>query len=206
MQFRQATPEDVYQVATLLTESFIDYPLFSVIEKNRDNRYSFLYELQYINTMTFIRKYSCLVITERDKIVGAALLKPLQGKQSDLLEYVRMGSLRLIKKRMLFKAIRFLKLANRFDNSTQDGDYFDWYLDSLAISKLAQGQGIGSQFLNQCIFQYISENGGGVLSLVTNTELNRKFYKKNGFEEFKEEHLQWQKETVRNWSYYIKCL
>lgn len=76
-----------------------------------------------------------------------------------------------------------------------------WYLNSLAVSKSCQGQGLGSRIIADCIIPYIQERDGGLLTLITNTEKNRFFYKKNGFEEFHEMFLRRNGKELGNWSY-----
>ena len=55
--------------------------------------------------------------------------------------------------------------------------------------------------LHDCILPYIAENGGGLLTFNTNAEINRAFYKKNGFEEFDVDTLNENGKEIGNWSY-----
>ena len=59
-----------------------------------------------------------------------------------------------------------------------------WYLNMLAVDPKYQNMGIGSQFINECIVKYVKDNGGKELSLFTNSDKNKEFYLKNGFNEF----------------------
>lgn len=45
------------------------------------------------------------------------------------------------------------------------------------------------------------KHGGEELTLITNTEGNRKFYKKNGFQEFSDRKLEQNGQTIGNWSF-----
>ena len=74
-------------------------------------------------------------------------------------------------------------------------------MDSFAVSHNTQDKGVGSMLLKEHLFPYITKNGGGMVSLVTNTGINRKFYMSNGFEEFQEENFTLKNESVKNWSY-----
>lgn len=208
MEFRKADEKEIPEIAGLFAGSFKDYPLFEMIEKNNHKRYNLIKVLQHLNTTVFLKKHTCLVAVENDEIMGAALIKNLQKKQHDLVDYTKSGGILLLKRGMLPKAIQFFKLANSSDVNIEDSKKFDWYLDSLAISDKAQGKGVGSRLLKEGVFPYIADNGGGTVSLVTNTGINRKFYMKNGFEEFKEENLVLRNESIKNWSYrmYIDSL
>lgn len=201
MEFRKANEAEIPDIALLFTDSFKDYPLFEMIEKNNYERYNLIKMLQHLNTTVFLKKHTCLVAVEDEKIMGAALIKKLDGKQHDLPAYIKIGGLPLLKNGMLPKVLQFLKLANSSEVEIEDSKQFDWYVDSLAISDKAQGKGIGSRLLKQGVFPYIAGNGGGMVSLVTNAGINRKFYMKNGFEEFEKETLKLKNESIKNWSY-----
>lgn len=201
MRFREADEKDLPKAAELLADSFLDYPLFSVIEENRDKRYRLVYELQYINAELYIAKHKCFVVMDNKNLMGVALLKDLQNGQKDVLSYIRFGFFRLLRHGLITKTIKFLKLINSANSSTTKQQGPAWYLDSLAVSKKAQGLGLGSEILQCVIFSYIRQNGGGKLCLSTNTELNRKFYRKNGFKEYREEELILDEHSVKDWSY-----
>ena len=201
MEFRKVGETEMHEVSQLLAVSFKDYPLFEIIEKNNHKRYHLIKMLQQLNTKVFSKKHTCLVAVENNKIMGVALVKNLQNKQHDLPECIKIGGLSLLFKGMLPKAIQFLRLANGSDINIEDSKTFDWYVDSLPVSDKAQGKGVGSGLLKACVFPYIAENSGGKVSLVTNTGINRKFYMKNGFEEFKEENLILNNESIKNWNY-----
>ena len=68
-------------------------------------------------------------------------------------------------------------------------------------SSSCQGQGAGSKMLNDCIKPYIAKHGGGILTFITNPQINRKFYIKNGFTEFHEMVIRRNKTEINNWSY-----
>ena len=61
-----------------------------------------------------------------------------------------------------------------------------WYLNNLAVEKARQGKGIGTRFIQEYIIPHVKENGGEVLCLFTNSEINRRFYDKNSFTLFDE--------------------
>ena len=64
-----------------------------------------------------------------------------------------------------------------------------------------KGCGLGSSMLQDCLIPYIKNQGGEELTLITNTEINRKFYTKNGFREFSERMLEQNGQTFGNWSF-----
>ncbi|WP_092988011.1 GNAT family N-acetyltransferase [Lacicoccus qingdaonensis] len=201
MEFRKADETEMHEVSQLLAGAFKDYPLFEIIEKNNHKRYRLIRALQHLNTKVFLKKHTCLVAVEDNEILAAALVKNLQNKNNDMPDYIKIGGLPLLFKGLLPKTLQFLKLANSSEVNIEDSKRFDWYVDSFAVSHKTQGKGVGSRLLKECVFPYIAKNDGGIVSLVTNTGINRKFYMKNGFEEFKEENLKLKNESVKNWSY-----
>lgn len=200
MRFQEAKEEDLTMIAELLADAFLNYPLFTIIEENKAKRYQLIYEIYYINAKLYMTKHKCFVVMDNQNLVGVALLKGLQDRQGELLDYVRFGFPRLFKQRLLTKAMKFLKLVNSTEvpMSKKYGD--SWYLDTFAVSKKTQGVGLGSEIL-QNIFSYIKEQGGGQLFLATNTKLNCKFYQKNGFAEYQEKDLTLDGHSVKDWGY-----
>ena len=76
-----------------------------------------------------------------------------------------------------------------------------WYVELLAVSKNHKGQGLGSDMLNNCLIPYIKSERGTQLALITNTEQNCKFYKKNGFELFDKMALEMNGKQVNNYCF-----
>ena len=54
------------------------------------------------------------------------------------------------------------------------------------------------------IIPYAKERGAETLSLFTNSELNKKFYVKNGFSEFDEKQFRHEGKTIGSWSYVMR--
>ena len=57
--------------------------------------------------------------------------------------------------------------------------------------------------LRECILPYVRDHGGETLCLFTNAEGNRKFYQKNGFEEFDQHFFKHKGKQLGSWSYQI---
>jgi hypothetical protein len=47
----------------------------------------------------------------------------------------------------------------------------------------------------------VKEHGGDALCLFTNSQINRKFYQKNGFREFNERFFTYMGKELGSWSY-----
>ena len=55
--------------------------------------------------------------------------------------------------------------------------------------------------MQESILPYVRVQGGKSLCLFTNSEINRQFYQKNGFEEFHEQSFTYKGRTIGSWSY-----
>ena len=75
------------------------------------------------------------------------------------------------------------------------------YLVLWFVSRGCEGKGIGSRFLQEYIIPHAREAGGEVLCLFTNSEINRKFYEKNGFSLFDERRFENGGKSIGSWSY-----
>ena len=79
-----------------------------------------------------------------------------------------------------------------------------WYLSSYLVNTSMQGEGIGSRFLQECIIPFVKKKGGKKLCLFTNSEINRKFYRKNGFKEFHKQVFRYRGKSLGSWSYVME--
>ncbi|MNJ45199.1 Acetyltransferase (GNAT) family protein [compost metagenome] len=100
--------------------------------------------------------------------------------------------------------MHFLKLINSASDKCIDGTPQSWYLSMLAVSKKHQGKSLGSKMIHDCVIPFVKRNGGRRLTLITNTEANRKFYQKNGFTQFFSNMLHFKDGSVNNWSFQQK--
>lgn len=71
------------------------------------------------------------------------------------------------------------------------GHFFYWFLCA-ALDPVDQ---------HNCIIPFVREHSGDALSLYTNSEINRKFYTKNGFKEFNEQLFTYRGKNLGSWSY-----
>lgn len=65
-----------------------------------------------------------------------------------------------------------------------------YYLTLLAVDINAQGRGIGTAMIHECIVPFLKEEGCKLLCLNTNEEKNRNFYRKNKFDEIGESEIE----------------
>lgn len=201
--YRLATLEDIPSITKLLSNGFKDYPLFTLVTNHSDKHLEILESLFLVLTRTYIKLYSCLVMTDHGKIIAVALLKPQDKKDPSLFSYLRAGGLSFIVKNGVRQTARLFSLEEQSLKPINDLAQPHWHLEAFVVSKEAQGKKIGSNFLQNFLIPFISNNQGGLLTLVTNTEINQTFYQRNGFTEFSEILLKLKDKQLKNWSFYL---
>lgn len=199
--YRLAEKDELREVATLLTESFLDYPLFSMILSPGDRYPKQLFKLNYTNTKLYYQQDACFVGTLDGKIVSAMLLKKGGSKSPGLMQYLRNGGLSLAAHMGIKRILRILQTLDRMKEACSPYDKESWYVDSVAVAKGFQGQSLGSALFHSFLFPHIGKQGGGLVTLVTHTELNKKFYCKNGFEVFSEYGIGPEHGKITNYSF-----
>lgn len=182
--YRLAKKNERHEIATLFTESFLNYPLFTLILAQSKDYKKQLFKLNYTNTKSYYQQNACFVGTLDGKIVSAVLLKKRDEKSPGFLQYLFNGGLALTAQIGIKRIIQLLKTLDKMKEACSRYGEDSWYIDSIAVAKGFQGRSLGSELFNSFIFPYISKHGGGRITLVTHTELNTKFYCKNGFEVF----------------------
>lgn len=203
IEYREARIDEIKEISRFTTETFGDYPFFKFAFKNLENEEKYLRymdKLHYVHIKANMYKYKCFVGTIDEKIVSIALLQNPNVKRVTIFDYIKAGGVGL-----LFP-VGFKSLINFFDISEESHKscekYNDaWYVELLAVSKNHKGQGLGSDMLNDCLIPYIKSEGGTQLALVTNTEQNCKFYKKNGFNMFDKTVLEMNNKQVNNYCF-----
>lgn len=202
MIYREATCKDLEEIATLTALAFEDYPLFAVVRsgvRDEHGRDEAVYLLQRVEAELFLKHQVCLVGTQENKIVAAALIDSPHKKKISFLQYVRCGGLALFTKVGLARLRTFFGLAHLTVQTIEEKYKNSWYLDTLAIDPLCQGSGLGSKMIHEAINPYIAQQGGGVVTLITNTEINARFYLKNGFTQAEVAEVSYNGASMKNW-------
>ncbi len=203
IKYREARMNEIKEISRFTTETFGDYPFFKYAFKNLDSKEKYIKymdKLHYVHMKANMYKYKCFVGTIDGKIVSAALLQNPNVKRVTIFDYIKAGGAQL-----LFP-VGFKSLIKFFDLSEESHKPCEkyktaWYVELLAVSKNHKGQGLGSDMLNNCLIPYIKSERGTQLALITNTEQNCKFYKKNGFELFDKMALEMNGKQVNNYCF-----
>lgn len=203
--YREATEEEIGALARLSTEAFGNYPFFDFVFlsafKSREAYFAYMDKLHRVHIRANMRRHKCFVGVENGRIVSTALLQAPDKKRIGVWDYIRAGALTLVFPVGLARILDFFDVSERAHSDCAREYPSAWYLEKLAVDASMKGCGLGSAMLNECLLPYIRRQGGHELTLITNTELNCRFYAKNGFRMFAERTLDHDGQTIGNWSF-----
>jgi GNAT superfamily N-acetyltransferase len=201
IKYREVRRGELEEVAALLTEAFREYSFLNIYGENKKNQPKFLHEIQEVGVKAAYKKHLMIVGIQDDKIVSVARIKSPSAPEISLLDFILAGGIKVLLAGGIVNTFGFLNMLKEASAVCHSLPVPVWYLEVFAVSASCQGQGVGTRMFKECIIPYIQKRGGGLLTLITNTEQNRVFYKKNGFEEFHEMVIRRKSKEVGNWSY-----
>lgn len=183
MFFRKSTLKDRAIMTEILTNSFFEYPVFTSFLPQEKHRKKFLNALFYGNIGAFEKIDSSYVaVNDNNEITGIILFMDPKKKEPKFWNYVKESNWKLLTIRNLKSLADFFKVIYDMDQNLINQED-SWYVDTLAVNKKYQGQGIGSKIFQEFFFDYVKKHGNEKIKLSTNTLPNTYFYKKNGFKE-----------------------
>jgi len=197
MIYKQATRNELENVAKSMAVAFIDYPFimshsfFKHNFKNDEDALHFLEEMCFIYVRAIFNKVTIWLDMEQNKIRGLAILSKVENMEVSIGDLMVGGLIQFLPRLCKKYALRFIKffLKGAAVLSPEFIDSEAWYLHIFAINPNYQGKQVGSKLMNECLFPYIRNQQGSCLATSTNTELALKFYTKNGFELLAKEQL-----------------
>ena len=199
--YRRARLDEYQKIGKVVADSFFDYPFLTLIidDLKKPEYYpAFLELLESLLTRLYIKEETCLVAEQDGEILAVALL---QQEDFSLLSYLLNGVIKLfcyIKPRNFLK---YLDLVDRSEEHLKKSNSFDWYLMLLAVNPSVKGQGVGSAFLRDAVEPYVKSKGCKRLGLITSTDKNVPFYKKNDYELLDFMELEYGTKSIGNWAF-----
>lgn len=208
IQYRRPKFEELKAIAKMCALTFGEYPIFHEIRSefhDLDSFIDFMSEVQHVYIRAYYKNSEFFVGEENGKIKSFAILVRPHSSNISIFKYFCSGAFKLLKKANLTKLLKFLNVLEEGHRPCNGIKEHSWVLESLAVDKSCIGQQLGTKMLNECIIPYISEQSCGTkpetFITFTNTEINRKFYLKNGFTEFDYTTIQMNGTTIGNWSF-----
>ena len=206
LTFEKMRPEERSACAELAARAFGDYEYFTYYIPNEQRRTRFLRTMLAIEVRINDGPADFFTAKENGNIVAVAMLCPPEYKKPSDIAYMRAGFGRCF----LQGGIRDVAAWNDMEGQAVEPCHSlggqTWYLNLLTVEPNQKGQGFGSRMLRECILPYVRDHGGETLCLFTNAEANRKFYQKNGFEEFDQRFFNRKGKQLGSWSYRNRIL
>lgn len=201
LTFEKMCPEERGACAALAARAFTDYEYFTDYIPNDQRRTRFLNTMLDIEVRINDGQADFFTAKIDGEIVAVAMLCPPEYKKPSDMAYIRAG----FGKCFLQGGVRDVAAWNDMEGKAGEPCHSlggqTWYLNLLTVEPEHKGQGLGSRMLRECILPYVKEHGGETLCLFTNSEVNRKFYQKNGFVEFDQRSFNRKGKQLGSWSY-----
>ena len=185
----------------LAAAAFGHYDFFSIYVPSDKRRPAFLKSMLGTEVRVNRRRAHFLTAKEDGQIVAFAMLRPPEYRMPGNAEYLKAG----FWKNLLIGGYR--NVAAWFEMDQKAGvpcgelGGETWFLNILTVAPEKEGKGIGSRMLHEAIIPYAQQHGAKTLCLYTNSEINRKFYTRNGFQEFHAQQFSYKGKTLGSWSY-----
>ena len=206
LEYQAMEPSEWKACVLLAAEAFYDYAYFSIYVPDDERRKRFLRALircefkanRNLGTVTFF------TAKENGKTVAVAQLCSPEFKKPDDLTSVRSGWFSAVFKGGSKGVNAWNAMEKTASAPCHELTGQNWYLSLLTVDPKNEGRGIGSRFLNDFLIPYARNAGGETFSLFTNSEVNRRFYEKNGFTLFDEKRFEYGGKAIGSWSYIMK--
>ena len=199
--YRKARLDEYQKIGKIVAYSFFDYPFLTLIIddlKKPEYYLAFLELLESLLTRLYIKEETCLVAEQDGEILAVALL---QQNNFSILSYLLNGVIKLFRSISLRNFLKYLDLVDRSEEHLKKSNSFDWYLMLLAVNPSLKGQGVGSAFLRDAVEPYVKSKGCKRLGLITSTEKNVPFYKKNDYVLLDFMELEYGTKSIGNWAF-----
>ena len=199
--YRKARLDEYQKIGKVVADSFFDYPFLTLIidDLKKPEYYpAFLELLESLLTRLYIKEETCLVAEQDGEILAVALL---QQNDFSILSYLLNGVIKLFRYISPRNFLKYLDLVDRSEEHLKKSNSFDWYLMLLAVNPSVKGQGVISAFLRDAVEPYVKSKGCKRLGLITSTEKNVPFYKKNDYVLLDFMELEYGTKSIGNWAF-----
>ena len=199
--YRKARLDEYQKIGKIVADSFFDYPFLTLIIddlKKPEYYLAFLELLESLLTRLYIKEETCLVAEQDGEILAVSLL---QQNDFSILSYLLNGVIKLFRYISPRNFLKYLDLVDRSEEHLKKSNSFDWYLMLLAVNPSVKRQGVGSAFLRDAVEPYVKSKGCKRLGLITSTEKNVPFYKKNDYVLLDFMELEYGTKSIGNWAF-----
>ena len=201
MEYEIMKPEEMKTCVKIAAKAFGNYDFFSAYVPSKWKRPIFLRSMLQTEYRINQGLVHYLTAKENGKIVAIAILRGPEYQGPDEKAYIKAGFWKCLAIGGFKNVAAWAEMDEQAGKPCQALDGNTWFLHLLAVDANCEGKGIGSRMLQEYIIPYVKEHGGETLSLYTNSEINRKFYTKNGFQEFHAQEFSYHGRNFGSWSY-----
>ena len=206
IKYRKIKNDEIKTVAEMVAKTFGEYPMYTLTFRDKfkqtEDFIRYMKKLDEIHIRANAKKHICFVGLIDGKIVSVALLQTPSVKRVSLWDYISSGGVRLLFPVGFRRLLDFFAVSNKAHEPCERGHGGAWYVELLAVSQENKGQGLGSKMISDCLIPHVQSQQGKELALITNTEKNCEFYKKNRFEIISSDTLAWRGKSINSWSFF----
>ena len=204
IKYRRMRNSESEECVKLATDAYFDYRYLTMYFPDDRKRWKFLESIMRLEIK--LNKDSSYVITAKKdgKLAALALLSQPGHLRPSNIVYFMNGFLKIFFQCGIKDVINWINMDSTAGIPCHTLQKGAWYLSSYLVNTSMQGEGIGSRFLQECIIPFVKKKGGKKLCLFTNSEINRKFYRKNGFKEFHKQVFRYRGKSLGSWSYVME--
>ena len=193
------------EVLKVFTESFVDYPLFWGVFKDRfksEKKLRSFYErlIKGIFRAT-VRKDDCYIGIADGKVRVIVVVEKPSDKPVGFWDYAVSGMPGIIARIGLRDTLKYMELSDKTEIVVKSIPEPRWHLYFLAVDPKYQKLGLGSGAIQDLLIPLVKNNGGDLMTVTTNSEKNVDFYIKNGFSLVREETLEYKAKSFGNWTF-----
>ncbi len=203
MEFRPARKKEIRQCVKLSAKSFESYIFYRMFPMKEKTRLRFIRAIMNTGIRCAFDQNALFVTTDNDQIVTVTILESPRHQAPDSFTYLKKGGWRVLLVGGKGNTSAWMNMLEECDAAIHHLPEEHWYLSSLTTAEGQKGKGYGSSTIQKGILPYIRSAGGGLLTLITNSEENKQFYEKNGFQVFDEREIVRSGKRMTNWSFSV---
>lgn len=205
VEYKQYDSSYEAEALKVFTESFVNYPLFWGVFKDRfksEIKLRSFYEVLMKGIFkATIRKYDCYVGVADGKVTVIVIVEKPSDKTVGFWDYAVSGMAGVIARIGLIDTLNYMELSDKTETVVKSITKPRWHLYFLTVDPKYQSRGIGTGVIQDFLIPLVRSNGGDLITVTTNSEKNVGFYIKNGFSLVKEETLAYKEKSIRNWTF-----
>ena len=204
LEFLEMNQNEIEESGELAASAFEDYEYMTTYVSDMKKCKNFVHIATPIDVKVNTDAVR-LIAKSGDKIVAVATLFPPGVSRVGDIEYIKAGMIKAYFAGGVLDVDAWVNMDKKAGVPCHSLKGNIWYLNLLTVDPSFQGKGVGSEFINDGIVPYVKNHGGEKLCLFTNSEKNKKFYEKNGFEVFDYREFYYKGRTLPSYSF-IKTL